>query len=231
MFGADRNEELKKLRKEMEELKKSMRSLTEERLTEVPIDDEPQAPETRPQREEEEPSIEGQPSDEAEAIPPREPPSWEEVRSYRRARDWDSWGESLGDYIGSFVEDVMEGVSSELERSLFADSHLRHRHRERQRGPMDAKAAADAMSALGNEHRIKILEEMSYGGVYSKDLQEAVPEISASTLSSHLDVLQEAGLITQERKRGRYLITIPGRLAVKMAYQIADRIGRSGRHG
>ena len=52
-----------------------------------------------------------------------------------------------------------------------------------------------------------------------------------STLSSHLDVLQEAGLITQERKRGRYLITIPGRLAVKMAYQIADRIGRSGRHG
>ncbi|GAI57596.1 unnamed protein product [marine sediment metagenome] len=57
-----------------------------------------------------------------------------------------------------------------------------------------------------------------------------MPEISASTLSSHLDVLQEAGLITQERRRGRYLITIPGRLAVKMAYQIADRIGRSRRH-
>ena len=136
----------------------------------------------------------------------------------------------MGDYIGSFVEDVMEGVSSELERSLFADSHLRHRHRERRREPLDTKGAADAMSALGNEHRVKILEEMSYGGLYSRDLQEALPEISASTLSSHLDVLQEAGLITQERRRGRYLITIPGRLAVKMAYQIADRIGRSRRH-
>ena len=124
----------------------------------------------------------------------------------------------------------MEGVSSELERSLFADSHIRRRHRERRTEPLDTKGAADAMSALGNEHRIKILEEMSYGGLYSRDLQEALPEISASTLSSHLDVLQEAGLITQERRRGRYLITIPGRLAVKMAYQIADRIGRSRRH-
>jgi len=230
LSGADRNEELKKLREEMEELKKSMRTLTGERLTEASIDDEPQAPETRPQREDEEPSI-GEPySDEAEAIPPREPPHMEEVRRHRRARDWDSWGENLGDYIGSFVEDVMEGVSSELERSLFTDSHLRHRHRERRTEPLDTKGAADAMSALGNEHRIKILEEMSYGGLYASDLQEALTEISASTLSSHLDVLQEAGLITQERRRGRYLITIPGRLAVKMAYQIADRIGRSRRH-
>jgi DNA-binding transcriptional ArsR family regulator len=55
-------------------------------------------------------------------------------------------------------------------------------------------------------------------------------EISPSTLSSHLDVLQEARLVTQERRRGRYLVTIPGRLAVKMAYQIADRIERDKRH-
>ena len=230
MFGADRNEELKKLREEMEELKKSMRALTEKSITEVSIDDESRAPETLPKREEEEPSIEEKPPDEPEVIPPREPPRLEEARRYRRAHDWDSWGDSLGDYIGSFVEDVMEGVGAELERSLFANSHLRSRHRERSTEPLDTKGAADAMSALGNEHRIKILEEMSYGGLYSKDLQEVLPEISASTLSSHLDVLQEAGLITQERRRGRYLITIPGRLAVKMAYQIADRIGRSRRH-
>lgn len=229
MFGGDRNEELKKLREEMEELKKSMRVLTEEMITESSIDIEPRAPETQPQREEEEPPIEGQPPDEPDVIPPREPRA-PRARSYRRARDWDSWGDSLGDYIGSFVEDVMEGVGAELERSLFADSHLRSRHRMRRTEPLDTKGAADAMSALGNEHRIKILEEMSYGGLYSKDLQEVLQEISASTLSSHLDVLQEAGLITQERRRGRYLITIPGRLAVKMAYQIADRIGRNRRH-
>jgi DNA-binding transcriptional ArsR family regulator len=139
----------------------------------------------------------------------------------------DSWGESLGEYIGTFVEDVMEGVGAEIERSLFVDPHIRHRHRERRRQPMDTKAASEAMSALGNEHRIKILEELSFGGHYANELQESLSGISASTLSSHLDILQESGLIVQERRRGRYLITIPGRLAVKMAYQIADRIDRS----
>ncbi|MCK4438274.1 winged helix-turn-helix transcriptional regulator, partial [Candidatus Bathyarchaeota archaeon] len=56
------------------------------------------------------------------------------------------------------------------------------------------------------------------------DLQDTLKEISASTLSSHLDVLQEAGLIVQERRRGRYLITMSGRLAIKMASSIAKRV-------
>jgi DNA-binding transcriptional ArsR family regulator len=159
-------------------------------------------------------------------VEPEEPKKW---RRYRERRDWDTWGENLGDYIGTFVEDVMEGVGAEIERSLFVDPHINRRRRERKREPIDTKAAANAMSALGNEHRIKILEEMSYGGHYANELQESLPEISASTLSSHLDVLQEAGLIVQERRRGRYLITIPGRLAVKMAYQIADRVDRSAK--
>ena len=36
-------------------------------------------------------------------------------------------------------------------------------------------------------------------------------------------VLEESGLVTQERRRGRYLITVPGRLAVNMAYEISKR--------
>ena len=60
------------------------------------------------------------------------------------------------------------------------------------------------------------------GGKYVNELQESLPEIAASTLSSHLNVLEEAGLIVQERVRGRYLITIPGR----SAYKMARRVGR-----
>jgi DNA-binding transcriptional ArsR family regulator len=59
------------------------------------------------------------------------------------------------------------------------------------------------------------------GGKYISDFQTALPEITASTLSSHLDVLQEAGLVVQERVRGRYLVTIPGRIAYKMAAAVA----------
>jgi len=80
------------------------------------------------------------------------------------------------------------------------------------------------MSALGNEHRIKILKELTWGGLYASDLQDVLKEISPSTLSSHLDVLQEAGLIVQERRRGRYLITMSGRLAIKMASSITKRV-------
>ena len=237
MFRDDGNEELKKLREELEELKKSMRALTKENISEDTRMEEPHTP-VDPQPEDyEAPSIEDQPPEGDEA-PHEEPPLWEESRGEWRDRGERprriyvkrDFGDRLGDYISEFVEDVMEGVSSELERSLFADPHMRHRRRERRREAIDSKAAATTMSALGNEHRIKILEELSYGGAYAAGLQEVLTEISPSTLSSHLDVLQEAGLVTQERRRGRYLVTIPGRLAVKMAYQIADRIERDKRH-
>ncbi len=89
------------------------------------------------------------------------------------------------------------------------------------------KRAASVMSALGNENRLKILDALSHGGLYAGDLQEAIEDIGASTLSSHLDVLEESGLVTQERRRGRYLITVPGRLAVNMAYEISKRSDRA----
>ncbi|MBS7614796.1 winged helix-turn-helix transcriptional regulator, partial [Candidatus Bathyarchaeota archaeon] len=86
------------------------------------------------------------------------------------------------------------------------------------------KAAADLMSALGHENRITILGELVSGGKYASELQEKLPDIGASTLSSHLDVLEKAGLIVQEKARGRYLITMPGRLAYQMANEIAKQI-------
>jgi DNA-binding transcriptional ArsR family regulator len=132
------------------------------------------------------------------------------------------WEDRLGDYIEGFVEDVMEGVSSEVERSLFWD---RKPSRERPTfiSEDDVKRIVTVTSALGNEHRVKILRELTWGGLYSNELQETLSEISPSTLSSHLDVLQDAGLITQEQRRGRYLITMSGRLAIKMASSIAKR--------
>ncbi len=145
---------------------------------------------------------------------------WRFVPPYRKSFDF---GDRLGEYIRSFVEDVMEGVSVELERSLFRERPERCRQESR----IDSEETAKVMSSLGNEHRIKILNELSYGGLYASDLQEVMKEISPSTLSSHLDVLEEAGLIYQERRRGRYLITIPGRLAIKMAFQITARIRTS----
>ena len=138
-------------------------------------------------------------------------------------------GEKVGNYVQDIMEGVEEGISGELERSVFVGPHgVRvYRRREPRKGlKADPAKAASAMSALGHEHRLVILRELMYGGKYISELQEKLPEITSSTLSSHLDVLQEAGLVVQEKVRGRHLITIPGRMAYKMANRIAKLIER-----
>jgi len=49
-------------------------------------------------------------------------------------------------------------------------------------------------------------------------------EITTSTLSSHLNVLEEAGLVVQEKVRGRYLITMPGRAAYRMTTKAGEHV-------
>jgi len=139
----------------------------------------------------------------------------------------------LSEYITDVMEGVTEGIRGELEKSIFIHPHtghvkIIHRDREHHEPPEhiekpDFNKTANMMSALGQEHRLKILSELMTGGKYISDLQNTLPEITASTLSSHLDVLQEAGLVVQERVRGRYLVTIPGRMAYKMATAISKQ--------
>jgi len=136
-------------------------------------------------------------------------------------------GGKIHDYVGDIMEGVAEGISGELERSVFIGPHgirVSRGRREEDEVKTDPAKAASAMSALGNEHRLRILGELVYGGRYISELQDKLSEITASTLSSHLDVLEEAGLVAQEKVRGRYLITIPGRMAYKMAKKIARLI-------
>jgi DNA-binding transcriptional ArsR family regulator len=144
-------------------------------------------------------------------------------------------GERIHNYIEDIMEDVAEGIAGELEKSVFIGPHgirvCKHRwkppRRHEDEAKMDINKAASIMSALGSEHRLKILRELMRGGKYVSELQEGLSEISPSTLSSHLDILEKAGLVVQEKVRGRYLITIPGRMAYRMAKKIV-KICREG---
>jgi len=229
----DEREEISKLREELEELKRSLKDLASIRKTT------PETPEESVELEESLEIEEPEMLEEAELLepvepqeepeepePPEEPEEARAGRRNRRRRDWDEWGESFGDYIGSFVEDVMEGVAAEIETSFRPRDRVEKTWKYRKPRSVDVNRAASVMSALGNENRLKILDALSHGGLYAGDLQEALEGIGASTLSSHLAVLEESGLVTQERRRGRYLITVPGRLAVNMAYEISKRSDR-----
>jgi DNA-binding transcriptional ArsR family regulator len=85
----------------------------------------------------------------------------------------------------------------------------------------EAERAATLMAAMSSEHRLRILTELLYGGRYASELETVLNDISPSTLSNHLKILQESGVVVQEGDRGRYLITLPGRIALKMATRLA----------
>jgi DNA-binding HxlR family transcriptional regulator len=144
-------------------------------------------------------------------------------------------GNRVHDYIGDVMEGVAEGIHGELEKSIFIgprgvrifrDRMPREREEETQ---VSFPEVAEVMSALGQEHRLRVLGELMSGGKYVSELQEKLSEITSSTLSSHLDVLQEAGLVVQEKVRGRYLITMPGRAAYKMARRVTRFLERGKR--
>jgi len=155
----------------------------------------------------------------------------EERRRYKdRARAssyvmmFDDLGERISEYVTSMVEGILNGIVGELDRTLTTGRRSGKRPKIREHVKVDPKTVAEVMSALGNEHRIRILGELVSGGLYAGELQERLHEIGASTLSSHLDILEKAGMIVQEKARGRYLITMAGRLAYQMANEIAKQV-------
>jgi DNA-binding transcriptional ArsR family regulator len=143
-----------------------------------------------------------------------------------------SFGESLSEYVNDVVQSVMSGISSELERSVFVDPtgawFDRHvaKAQARSMTAAEAEKASTLMGAMASEHRLRILSELLYGGRYASEMESVLKDISPSTISGHLKTLQEAGLIVQEGDRGRYLITLPGRIALKMATRLTRFLER-----
>jgi len=140
-------------------------------------------------------------------------------------------GNRVHDYVEEVMEGVAEGIHGELEKSIFIGPRgvriLREEPRRREDEiEVNLARVAEVMSALGQEHRLGILNELMKGGRYINELQEKLSEITTSTLSSHLKVLEEAGLVVQEKVRGRYLITMPGRAAYKMARRVTRFLKR-----
>lgn len=141
-------------------------------------------------------------------------------------------GNRVHDYVEDVMEGVAEGIHGELEKSIFIGPRgvriFRDREPYRREDEVEVgfPKVAEVMNALSHEHRLKILDELMSGGKYINELQEKLSEITTSTLSSHLNVLEDAGLVVQEKVRGRYLITMPGRTAYKMARRVTRFLER-----
>ncbi|RJS82204.1 ArsR family transcriptional regulator [Candidatus Bathyarchaeota archaeon] len=129
-------------------------------------------------------------------------------------------------FKNDIIEGLMNGIRGEIEKSvLISPSGIYVRPVKKgkisEKEKLDHGKIASVMRVLSNEHRLKILSALMNGGKYASDLEQKIHGISASALSSHLKILEETGLIVQESVRGRYLITIPGRVIMKTINRLA----------
>jgi DNA-binding transcriptional ArsR family regulator len=140
-------------------------------------------------------------------------------------------GKEMGQYIKAVIGDVMRGVDKTLRASVFVGPHGRTIRiddtdlvgdtdvgagdSERPVRPVPPEDAQQLLSPLASAERIKLLYLLSEGAMYHQDLMRD-SGLAPGTLPHHLKQLEEAGYVTQERVRGRYLITIPGRMALKL---------------
>lgn len=81
---------------------------------------------------------------------------------------------------------------------------------------IDIDMCADLFKALSNNERLKILRALGSDSSYFAQLLE-LTGLDNSPLRFHLTVLRDVNLITQERFRGKYMITRLGRQALAMA--------------
>ena len=78
---------------------------------------------------------------------------------------------------------------------------------------LDPVEASKTLAALANDIRLLILKLLFYQGRYFSELEE-ITGLNPSPLNFHLAKLMEAGLVVQERARGRYIITRPGQVII-----------------
>ena len=67
------------------------------------------------------------------------------------------------------------------------------------RAPQEYRSAADVFKALGHSSRILIVDVLTHGERCVADLTEMIG-CDASTVSNHLSVLRNAGLVRDDRR-------------------------------
>ncbi len=79
----------------------------------------------------------------------------------------------------------------------------------------DSEKASEVLKPLANAERLKILQALYSEGKYFTDMVE-LTGLEHSPLRFHLSSLIDAGYAEQERYRGRYLITVHGKIALRL---------------
>ncbi len=133
----------------------------------------------------------------------------------------DEMMEGLGEQIRKSVREVSDlGVSLESPRFMI---RRMGRHARRGMENIPAERVAQAVSPLGSEERLRILDILKDGGKSFNEL-ETLTGKTGSSLTHHLTPLMDAGYVIKGEVRGTYYITVAGRLAYRLAQWLTSRV-------
>ena len=133
----------------------------------------------------------------------------------------DEMMEGLGEQIRMSLREVGDiGVSLKSPRFMIRRMGKHHR-----RGieNIPAERVAQAVSPLGSEERLRILDILKDGGKSFNEI-ETLTGKTGSSLTHHLTPLMDAGYVIKGEVRGTYYITVAGRLAYRLAQWLTSRV-------
>jgi len=137
-----------------------------------------------------------------------------------------SIGEAVNAFVSSLLREIAESITREMSVAISPRRILVHaEHKAEAPEGVPAEEAERIISPLAHAERIRILQALRGGGKYAADLAR-ITGLESGPLHFHLKILMDAGYILQERERGRYLITMPGRIALKLVEYLYRQLSR-----
>ena len=129
-----------------------------------------------------------------------EPKPLEVKERAEKVSDVSRW---IMDELREAIREQIDAVSEGLrERVILVDA-------------LDPLDIENDLKILASKERLYILKLLFREGKYFTELEEYTG-LNPSPLTFHLSKLMEAGFISQEKTRGRYLITTKGRVALML---------------
>jgi len=135
-------------------------------------------------------------------------------------------------YLGrkESVEREVEETLKEVEREVKSDVEGEFERIEKFEtliSDLNPSEVAETLSVLSNPDRLELLKLLYERDRYFGELEDIL-EIGPSSLRHHLSRLMDAGLVRQERSRGKYIITRRGIAALILSSYLHRRILRFG---
>ncbi len=147
------------------------------------------------------------------------------------------WDETISDYMENVLSSIAKNIESSFKSAFIGGKRI---YKEISK-PITSSSilssideltgetleefvetASEILSSVSDKKRLLVLKILENGPEYQKELS-AKTDLKGGSFKHHTDILQDAGLITQEAVRGRYIITQLGIETLKLAEMIYVR--------